>query len=256
MRVYDEVLVPRMFEPWAKVLLDELEIVPDQALLDIACGPGSVARLAAERLGAGGRVTACDLSPGMLALARAKPPVENGAPIAYLEAPADSVPVADEDFDVVTCQQGLQFFPDRGAVVAEMHRALRLGGRVGIAVWTEIGNSPVFAALGDAIEPVVGQELADAYRGGPWGFADGEAIGLLLEQAGFTHIRRSAHVVASRFEGGAPQILATLSASGIAGQIAELSVQARQQLVDALTRAVGRGEIDSEMESNLVTARR
>jgi ubiquinone/menaquinone biosynthesis C-methylase UbiE len=71
---YDELMVPRMFEPWGRLLVDQLEITADEPVLDVACGPGSVARLAAARVGSGGRVVGYDLSAAMLAAARAKPP--------------------------------------------------------------------------------------------------------------------------------------------------------------------------------------
>lgn len=256
MRVYDEVMVPRIFEPWAELLLDRLEIRPGEAVLDIACGPGTVARMAAARVGSDGRVTACDLSPAMLTLARAKPPVDQGPEIVYVEASAEHLPTADAEFDIVTCQQGLQFFPDRDAAVAEMHRALRPGGRAGLAVWTQMRRSPAFSALADAIEQVAGRELADRYRGGPWGFPDRQSLADLFERAAFKDVRVSAHVLPTAFEGGAPQIVATLAASGIADQIEQLSPEQRGRIREALTGILGGGPVNSEMESNVLTARR
>ena len=63
MTAYDEILVPRMFDDWAELLLDGVGVGPGAAVLDVACGPGTVSRKAAKRLGTAGRVTACDLSP-------------------------------------------------------------------------------------------------------------------------------------------------------------------------------------------------
>src|SRR5215470_19346326 len=98
MNVYAEVMVPRMFEPWARELLGELAVEPGEAVLDVACGPGTVTRLAAALSGPTGRVTGCDLSPAMLAIAGSREPVADGAPIDYVETPADRLPVADESF--------------------------------------------------------------------------------------------------------------------------------------------------------------
>jgi ubiquinone/menaquinone biosynthesis C-methylase UbiE len=183
MSVYERVMVPRLFAPWAELLLDELALVAGEAVLDVACGPGAVTRRAAARVGPSGRVVGCDLSPAMLAIAGAKPAVSGAPAIEYHQAPAESLPVPDGAFDVVSCQQGLQFFPDRPAALAEMRRALRPRGRVGIAVWTEIGGSPPFRALADAIGVVAGAELAERYRAGPWGFPDGNRLEALLENA-------------------------------------------------------------------------
>jgi ubiquinone/menaquinone biosynthesis C-methylase UbiE len=253
MQVYDDVLVPRVFEPWAALLADLLRIAPGESALDVACGPGSVARVASERVGAGGHVTACDLSPAMLALAKAKPPVDRGAAITYLEGPADRLPVDGAAFDVVTCQQGLQFFPDRPAAVAEMQRALRPGGRVGVAVWTEIERSPTMRALSDAVEQVAGPELAERYRRGPWGFTDAGQLGELLEHGGFQDVEVSKHVLPVSYEGGPAQVVSTLTASGIAEHVDRLPPEQKQQLLDAMTEIAGSGPIESAMESNIAS---
>jgi len=138
MRAYEQTLVAAMFEPWAHLLLDELGASPGEAVLDVATGPGTLARVAATRVGPGGRITGCDLSSAMLAIARDKPPRRDAAPIEYLECPADALSVPSEGFDVVACQQGLQFFPDRPAALAEMHRTAKAAGRLGVAVWADI----------------------------------------------------------------------------------------------------------------------
>jgi ubiquinone/menaquinone biosynthesis C-methylase UbiE len=122
----------------------------------------------------------------MLAIAQAKPVLSNAAPIDYREARAEQLPVADADFDVMVCQQGLQFFSNRAAALAEMRRALRSGGCVGIAVWVEIEQAPPFAALADAVSEAAGDELAERYRGGPWGMPDADQLRELLEGSGST----------------------------------------------------------------------
>jgi ubiquinone/menaquinone biosynthesis C-methylase UbiE len=256
MHVYESVLGPRLFAPWAELLLDELEPAAGEAVLDVACGPGSVARLAAARVGARGRVMGCDLSPAMLAIAGAKPAVSGAAAIEYHEAPAERLPAHDGEFDVVTCQQGLQFFPDRPAALDEMRRALRSGGRVGIAVWTEIDRSPPFRALADAIEAVAGADLAERYRRGPWGFPDGKRLGALLEHAGFDEVGVSRRVLPVTFEGGAAQLVSTLVTTPLAGEIDQLSDEHRRRLVETVARKTGDGPIDSELESNVALARR
>ena len=253
MDVYESVLVPRMFVPWGHRLLDELELAAGEVVLDVACGPGSVARLAAARVGPRGRVIGCDLSPAMLAIAGAKPAVDGGAAIEYHEASAERLPVAEGTSDVVTCQQGLQFFPDRPAAVAEMRRVLRPGGRIGIAIWTEIDRAPPFRALGDAIEAVAGAELADRYRGGPWGFPDGERLGALLEDAGFDEVQVSTRVLPLSFEGGPAQLVSTLAATPLAG---ELSDEDWRRLVEAVANIAGEGPITWDAESNIAIARR
>jgi SAM-dependent methyltransferase len=255
MQVYEDLLVPRLFIPWAELLLDELALDAGESVLDVACGPGSVTRLAAARVGASGRVLGCDLSPAMLAIAEAKPAVEEGGAIEYREAPAERMPVDDGAFDVVSCQQGLQFLPDRPAALTEMRRALRPGGRLGIAVWREIDRAPPFRMLADALEAVVGAELAERFRGGPWGFGDGERLAVLLEQARFDAVRVSSHALPITFEAGAAQLVSYLATTPIAGEIDRLLPEQRRRLVELVAREAGEGPIESQIESNVALAR-
>ena len=260
MNVYAEVMVPRMFEPWARELLGELAVEAGEAVLDVACGPGTVTRLAAARSGPTGRVTGCDLSPAMLAIAKGSEPVADGAPIDYVETPADRLPVADESFDVATCQQGLQFFPARLAALAEMRRALRPGGRIGIAVWKRIEECPPFAVLREAIKAAAGDELADRYAGGPWGLPRADDLRTLLERAGFREVRVADRVLPVTFEGGPEQLGATLAAAGVAGELEALSPPAKERLhtsVAELSRPLmADGALRSQLASHLAIARR
>jgi ubiquinone/menaquinone biosynthesis C-methylase UbiE len=85
---YAESLVPSLFEPWAAVLLDAVKVAPGDHVLDVATGPGTVARPAAARAGRTGRVVACDISPAMLEVGRRKPAEQGAAPISWVESPA------------------------------------------------------------------------------------------------------------------------------------------------------------------------
>ncbi|HLY94116.1 MAG TPA: methyltransferase domain-containing protein [Gaiellaceae bacterium] len=176
------------------------------------------------------------------------------------EAPADRLPVGDAEYDVGLCQQGLQFFPDCAVALAEMHRALRPGGRIGVAVWSAIDESPVFAALEAAIREVLGDGLAEKYRGGPWGMPDGEHIGQLLEAAGFTAVRVTHRTLPLTFDADPSQLTSTLSASGIAVDLEDASPEVRQRLVETFERQVSGlvvdGAIRSEAASHLAFAAR
>ncbi len=258
MTFYDEIMVPRMFEPWAELLLDQLTPHGGQSILDVACGPGTVTRQAALRVGPSGRVTGCDLSPAMLGLARSKNAVAAGAPIEYVECPADSLRVTDDVFDVVTCQQGLQFFPDRSAALAEMRRALRPGGQLGVAVWCDIEDCPPFAALRDALGKVLGTDTADAYASGPWGFGDEDSLARLVSDSGFTNVHVRRHELPLVFEGGPSQLFLTLHAASVATAVSRLS-EADQFAMAAAVEDAARpitfdGVVRSHATSNILTA--
>ena len=152
-----------VFTPWGVYLLDALKLEPSERLLDVA----TVARLASARVGPEGYVLATDLSPAMLAIAETKPAVEDGSSIEYRLSPAMPLQAEGDSFDVACCQQGLQFFPDRRGALIEMHRTLRPGGRLGLAIWSDIEVCPPFAAVRDAIAEVLGRDAADRYAKGP-----------------------------------------------------------------------------------------
>ncbi len=245
-----------MFEPWARLLVQMLRVKPGEAVLDVACGPGVVARAAAERVGPSGRVAGCDLSEGMLGLARSKPVPEGAASVAYAEAPADALPFEESVFDVVTCQQGLQFFPDRPAAAREMRRVLRPGGRVGITVWTAIENSPPFDALAAGIEEAADAELAARYRAGPYAFTDGDALQALLGGAGFEDVVVAQPTLPVTFEGGAAQIVSTLAVTPLADAVGAMSAVQRERLVAAMTRRLGEGPVNSTLQANIALGHR
>ena len=147
---YDRFLVTPLFEPLAEVLLDVIAPKLGENFLDVACGPGTVARLAARRVGTAGSVAGCDVSAEMIAVARSKPADAGAAEIGYLQASAASMPFAAATFDAVACQQSLQFFPDQVAALTEMRRVVRSGGRVGIAVFRPSDGARLFTTLRDA----------------------------------------------------------------------------------------------------------
>jgi ubiquinone/menaquinone biosynthesis C-methylase UbiE len=134
---YDRLFTASLFEPWARILIDLVGVRPGDAVLDVATGPGTVARMVAARAGTSGRVVGVDISEPMLEVARSKPAEPGAAPIEFIRRSADDLQLPDASFDVVLCQQGLQFFPDQIAALREMRRALNPRGRLGISVWAK-----------------------------------------------------------------------------------------------------------------------
>jgi ubiquinone/menaquinone biosynthesis C-methylase UbiE len=183
---YQEFLVPGMFTPFAARLIADLEITPGSAVLDLACGTGVVTRLAARAAGPRGSVIGVDIGAPMLAIARSRPADAGSAPITYLEGSALDLPVADGSVDFATCHHGFQFFPDRLAAAQELHRALRPRGRVAIACWTGLEETPVFRAIRDSLSVYVSEE-AGAMMNSPFSVPAKE-LAALLETAGFTGV--------------------------------------------------------------------
>lgn len=107
---YERYLVPELFAPWAEHLVERAALRPGDRVLDVGCGTGIVARRAAPHVGAAGEVVGIDLNEGMLEVARATDPT-----IEWRHGDATAMPFVDGAFDVVFCQQVLQFIPDPGA---------------------------------------------------------------------------------------------------------------------------------------------
>jgi ubiquinone/menaquinone biosynthesis C-methylase UbiE len=149
-------------------------------VLDVGCGTGVVARLAAGQVGPGGTVAGLDPNPGMLAVARSVAPPELG--IEWHQASAESMPLPDEAFDVVLCQMSLQFMADRPQALREMRRVLAGGGRIALNVPGPAG--PPFAILTDAMARHLGDPAAGFIRT-VFSLHDEAELAALLREAGF-----------------------------------------------------------------------
>ncbi|MGE0362474.1 MAG: class I SAM-dependent methyltransferase [Vicinamibacterales bacterium] len=253
--MYERLLVGPLFRPWAEDLIGRLQPTPGEQVLDIACGTGIVARLAHERVGPSGRVVGVDVSPAMLEVARAVAPA-----IAWREGSALDLPLATEErFDVVTCQQGLQFFPDRAAAAAQMRRALAPGGRLGVATWRPAGEIPMFHALQGIAERHLGP-VADQRHA----FGDGEALDALLRGAGLDDVRVETVTRTLRFDDGATFVrMNTMALVGMSAAGKTMDDAARAAVVNAIvadSAEVLRGFADGSavvfaISSNVATAR-
>lgn len=167
--IYEQRLVPAMFEPFARDLIRLCNISRSDSILDVACGTGIVSRLAIDYLDVTlGKVVGVDINPMMLNVARHR---SAGKDIDWKEGSAISLPFPNEFFDVVVCQQGLQFFPDRLKALREMNRVL-VGatrnrgdkdcgyGRLVLSVWTSIKDSPGFSILERLLQETISHEVA------------------------------------------------------------------------------------------------
>ena len=138
---YERYQVPSVFAPLATLLLDQAALETGQHVLDVACGTGIVARLAAPQVGSSGEVVGIDLNLGMLKVARQCAETA-GVSIKWRQGDAMDLPFTNDRFDLVLCQQGLQFFPNQVAALREMHRVLVPGGQLALCVWKSMAYSP------------------------------------------------------------------------------------------------------------------
>ncbi|MGH7368678.1 MAG: class I SAM-dependent methyltransferase [Candidatus Rokuibacteriota bacterium] len=177
---YERFFVPAIGAPLATDLIRLAALGPGERVLDVACGTGVVARLASQQVGATGTVAGLDVNPGMLAVARSATPP--GISIEWHEASAEAMPLPDASFDVVLCQMGLQFMPDKHAALREMRRVLVRGGRLILNV---PGPTPrLFTIMGEALARHIGAEAA-GFMNHVFSLHDTAEIQNLVSGAGF-----------------------------------------------------------------------
>jgi ubiquinone/menaquinone biosynthesis C-methylase UbiE len=181
-RTYDTKKVPAVFGPLAEASLAQIDLHGVGSVLDVACGSGIVVRVLAGQLPQSARIVGADLSAAMIEVAKTHSSTE-GRQIDWVVAPADAIPMADASFDLVTCQQGLQFFPDRPAALSEMFRLLRPGGRLALTCWA--GIPQLFSTIAKHLAARVSDQAARVAVE-PFGFSDADAIAALIRAAGFS----------------------------------------------------------------------
>lgn len=224
--MYERWLVGPLFKPWAELTFDQLALSPRDRVLDIACGTGIVARVASERLGDAGYVVGVDVSPDMLAVARSVAPG-----IDWREGNANALPLRDgEQFDVVVCQQGLQFFSDKAAAARQMRRALATGGRLAVATWRSDEEIPFFRELRTVAERHLGPIADPRYS-----FGDAAALEALLRDAGFEDVQSSTLSRTIRFEdGGVFARLNTMAFIGMSATGKSMNDQERKRALETI----------------------
>lgn len=252
---YERWVVPFIVGPWVPALLDLAELRPGERVLDVACGTGVVSRLAARRVAPGGTATGLDLNEGMLAVA-GRLPLPPGLTIDWRQGSAVALPFPDRAFDVVLCQQGLQFFPDRLKALSEMRRVLTRVGRVALSTWT--GPSPYFVAQREGLARYVGADAASA-SAAAFSLGDAAELGGLLEAAGFRDV--VVHPVRTTLRLPAPEefLLRHLSALPQAPLVAAATEDTRAALIahmkDATRAYVDGYGLAVPQEVNVATGR-
>jgi SAM-dependent methyltransferase len=233
---YERFQVPSIFDPLARVFFGHVALQPGQRVLDVACGTGILARHAAPILGAEGLVVGIDINPGMLKVAKKQRPMA-GCRLEWRQGDAAALPFEDASFDVVLCQQGLQFFPDRVGALREMRRVLVPGGQLALCVWQSIEHSPCNLASANALARHVGAEAARRIQA-PFALGDADALGALAGEAGFHDVKIHAAVVTRRMLPPEESIPGHLASTPVGPDFAALDEATRVALVDEIGTAL------------------
>jgi len=254
---YDLQLVPMLFEPYALDLAGRVAALGPSRVLETAAGTGVATRAMARVLPARVGLVATDLNQAMLDRAAA---VGTQRPVHWHQADATHLPFDDASLDVVACQFGVMFFPDKARAFAEARRVLRPGGALVFSTWDRLEANELAAVVTAALARHFPGDPPRFLARTPHGYFDREAISRDLASAGFKAAPRfeavaarsrapSARMAASAFCQGSP-LRSEIEARAGAGLAA-----ATVACAAALTSRFGEGEIDGGMRALVITVR-
>ncbi len=253
---YDDVLVPLLFEPWAIALLEECSDWEGRCVLDLATGTGVVAQRLAERVGARGKVIGADINREMLSLARRRCagviPAED-----FIESSAHPLELGASAVDVIVCQQGFQFFPDRRVAAVEMYRVLRQEGRVIASTWRPVAECEFFGVICAALTDIEESEVADMMRV-PFDFMPASELASHFTSAGFVNVEVTQRERDLVFPGGPKHAIDAAYATPIAPKLRALpdakQVAFQNSMSERLDKLTDDGSTMGRMVSNVLSA--
>ena len=256
--IYDRYLVPLIFDSYALDLAKRLAKTDPQHVLETAAGTGVVTRAIASRLSAHARMVATDLNQPMLDRAKARQP--DDARIEWKQADAQALPFADQSFDVVACQFGVMFFPDKVQGYKEARRVLKPGGRFLFNVWDRISENEFADVVTEALAGIFPNDPPRFLARTPHGYHDVERIRTELKAAGFADI--SVDAVDARSKAPSPRDPAIAYCQGtplrneIEARDASRLQDATNRAADALAHRFGTGAVDGRIRAFVITATR
>jgi SAM-dependent methyltransferase len=249
---YEERFVPALFGQWAPLLVEEAGVDRGHRVLDVACGTGIVARVAADRVGPTGSVVGLDLNEAMLIVARrVRPDLE------WRQGDAAELPFEDASFDRVLCQMALMFFPDRVRAIAEMARVVKADGVVAICVPAGLEDQQAYGALDAAVGELAGPE-AQALMTTYWSCGDLGYLGRLFASAGMTVTSTRTHVGTARYPSIDEAVATEVEGTPLGERISAETYDAiRRRARELLQRYVAEdGSVGIPLAGHLVVARR
>jgi ubiquinone/menaquinone biosynthesis C-methylase UbiE len=183
---YDRYMGPLFFEPYALDLASRIKDGDIKKVLEIACGTGRVTKQLRRSLPSPVEITATDISSEMIEVAKTQfLPEEN---IEFRVADAQALPFSDSTFDLVVCQFGFMFVPDKQKAFGEAFRVLKQEAMLLFNTWDKIENNPLSNTLKNIVEEYFGNQNAAEFFKVPFSMFSKEDIRSLLNEAGFKKI--------------------------------------------------------------------
>ena len=253
-QLYEQYLVPLIFEPYALDIAQRVAALQPSRLLEIAAGTGVVTRQLAQALPDTTSIIATDLNQPMLDHASA---IGTARAVEWRQADAMQLPFADESFDVVVCQFGVMFFPDKAKAFAEARRVLRAGGHFIFNAWDAIEQNEFADAVTRALEAPFPADPPRFMARVPHGYHDVALIAQDIQRGGFTRAPEITTVTErSRAASARIPAIAYCQGTPLRNEIeARKSTglgQATEIAAEAIARRFGSGAVGGRIQAHVV----
>jgi len=254
--IYDRFLVPLIFESYALDLGERLARTEPKHVLEIAAGTGALTRAIASQLPADVRIVATDLNEPMLNHAAAQQ--SDDRRIVWRRADALALPFDDQGFDVVACQFGVMFFPDKIRAYGEARRMLKSGGHFFFNVWDHISENQFADVVTEALAALFPEHPPRFMARIPHGYHDVQRIRDELTAAGFAEISFEAVNEISKASSPSDPAIAYCQGPPLRNEIeaqdASRLEEATKHAAEALALRFGRGPIEGRIRAFVITA--
>ena len=254
--LYEQYLGPLFFEPFAEDMAARLRSSDHGRVLETAAGTGIVTRAMVKVLTPGGEIIATDLNQAMLDLAATRLQAPN---VTWRQADAQRLPFEDAAFDVIVCQFGVMFFPDKVEAHREALRVLKPGGRFLFSVWDSLDANPVSQAVHEAMASAFPDDPPQFIQRMPFGYSDHDRIRNELQQAGFGNV--AIQTVEKVTQAASPRepAIGLCQGSPLRNEIEARAPERLEEITAAATEAIaarfGPSSFENRMRAIVVTAR-
>ncbi|MCZ6510506.1 MAG: methyltransferase domain-containing protein [Alphaproteobacteria bacterium] len=255
-KLYDTYLVPMIFAAYAEDLADRVVAFSPKNVLETAAGSGVVTRVLAARLDPAARYVVTDLNQPMLDYAASRQGHDDR--INWQQADALNLPFEDASFDVVVCQFGVMFFPDRIAGYAEAKRVLKPGGQFLFSVWDHIGVNEFADIVNQTAALIFPEDPPQFLPRTPYGYYDVGTIRDELTSAGFADVSFS--TLAETSPAPSPRHVAVAFCEGtplrseIEARDANLLDHVTERATQAIAERCGNGTIAAKIQAHVLAA--
>jgi ubiquinone/menaquinone biosynthesis C-methylase UbiE len=253
--LYDRHLSALLFTPYADDLATRVRALAPRRLLEVAAGTGVVTRALAAAVPECA-IMATDLNQPMIDYAAAHTHARN---VTWRQADAQALPFGDGELDVVVCQFGAMFVPDKPLAFREARRVLREGGRYLFSVWDSLEHNELPRAVVEALDARFPDDPPQFLRRTPYGHHDADTIARALVEARFQSV--ASETVTLRGRGTAEDAAMGLCAGCPTAPEIEARAPGRlrevtSEIAAAVARRVGDGEVDGRLQAFVFSATR